>query len=49
MTTGRYVNDVSAGTDGAEIYGRAKYDRLVGLKRKYDPDNFFHLNQNIKP
>jgi FAD/FMN-containing dehydrogenase len=50
MTTGRYVNDVSeAGTDGAEIYGRVKNERLVGLKRKYDPDNFFRLNQNIKP
>ena len=50
MTTGRYVNDVvEAGTDGAQIYGRAKYERLVALKRKYDPDNFFRLNQNIKP
>ena len=25
------------------------YDRLVDVKRKYDPDNLFHLNQNIKP
>jgi len=24
-------------------------DRLVALKRKFDPDNFFHLNQNIRP
>jgi FAD/FMN-containing dehydrogenase len=50
MTTGRYVNDVvEAETDGAQIYGKAKYERLVGLKRKFDPDNFFRLNQNIRP
>jgi FAD/FMN-containing dehydrogenase len=29
-------------------YGR-NYDRLVALKNKYDPTNFFHLNPNIKP
>jgi FAD binding domain/Berberine and berberine like len=32
-----------------EAYGRAKYDRLTALKRKYDPDNFFRLNQNVPP
>jgi FAD binding domain/Berberine and berberine like len=32
-----------------EAYGAAKYDRLKALKRKYDPDNFFRLNQNIPP
>ncbi len=25
------------------------YNRLVAAKRKYDPDNLFHVNQNIKP
>jgi FAD/FMN-containing dehydrogenase len=30
-------------------YGTEKWDRLKALKRKYDPDNFFRLNQNIPP
>lgn len=32
-----------------QAYGADKYDRLKGLKRRYDPDNFFRLNQNIPP
>jgi hypothetical protein len=32
-----------------QAYGAAKYDRLKALKRKYDPENFFRLNQNIPP
>ena len=32
-----------------QAYGAEKYDRLKELKRKYDPDNFFRLNQNIPP
>jgi hypothetical protein len=31
-----------------QSYGAAKYDQLKSLKRKYDPDNFFRLNQNIQ-
>jgi hypothetical protein len=31
-----------------EAYG-PNYERLVALKRKYDPTNFFRMNHNIKP
>jgi len=48
---GVYVNFL--GDEGAErvrqAYGPEKYDRLQALKRKYDPDNFFRMNQNISP
>ena len=45
-----YVNTL--GVEGQErvkeAYGK-NYERLAQLKRKYDPDNFFHMNQNIIP
>ena len=41
------------GDEGAErvrqAYGDRQYERLVELKRAYDPTNFFRLNQNIAP
>jgi FAD/FMN-containing dehydrogenase len=49
---GAYVNFQShdEGEDRVKAtYGTAKYERLSGLKQKYDPTNFFRLNQNIKP
>jgi FAD/FMN-containing dehydrogenase len=48
---GRYVNDVvEVGADVARtIYGDAKFERLRALKREWDPDNVFRLNQNIRP
>jgi FAD/FMN-containing dehydrogenase len=46
-----YVNFL--GDEGQErvrtAYGAEKYDRLKALKQKYDPDNFFRINQNIPP
>jgi FAD/FMN-containing dehydrogenase len=49
-TEGRYVNDVSEQeADPRSVYGDRKYDRLVALKREWDPDNVFRLNQNVRP
>ena len=47
---GGYVNFLS-GDDQGKIRAnyRGNYDRLVDVKKKYDPDNLFHLNQNISP
>jgi len=48
---GVYVNFL--GDEGTErirqSYGPKKYERLQALKRTYDPDNFFRINQNISP
>jgi FAD/FMN-containing dehydrogenase len=48
---GHYVNDmIETGRDVVRsVYGDAKYERLVGLKRAFDRDNVFRLNQNIEP
>jgi FAD/FMN-containing dehydrogenase len=47
---GGYINFMS-GDDQDRIKAnyRGNYKRLVEIKRKYDPDNLFHVNQNIKP
>ena len=49
--SGRYVNylgDDEAGDPTVAAYG-PNYRRLQEIKKKYDPSNFFHMNQNIRP
>ncbi len=53
FASGRYANYLSADEVGtgdtvAAAFG-PNWTRLRELKRRYDPDNVFHLNQNISP
>jgi FAD/FMN-containing dehydrogenase len=51
FASGAYVN--ALGDEGEQgvrrAYGTAKLARLRELKRRYDPENVFHLNHNITP
>jgi len=46
-----YVNflDRDDGADRVRAAYGENYDRLVALKRAYDPTNFFRMNQNLRP
>jgi FAD/FMN-containing dehydrogenase len=47
---GSYVNFMmDEGYDRVRATYQDNYDRLAKIKAKYDPDNFFHVNQNIRP
>jgi FAD/FMN-containing dehydrogenase len=49
---GAYVNHMTGDEPIDRIraaYGPGKYERLRQLKRKFDPANFFRMNQNIAP
>ena len=50
FATGFYINQTTdEGSDAIRKNYRGNYDRLVEIKTKYDPTNFFHLNANIPP
>jgi FAD/FMN-containing dehydrogenase len=47
---GGYINFMADDDqDRIKANYKGNYERLVDVKRKYDPDNVFHLNQNIRP
>jgi len=47
---GSYVNFLmDEGSDRVQTAYRGNYDRLRQVKRRYDPTNLFHVNQNIPP
>jgi FAD/FMN-containing dehydrogenase len=53
FASGRYANYLNADevgqTDAVAAAFGSNATRLLEMKRKYDPDNVFHLNQNIRP
>jgi hypothetical protein len=47
---GAYVNFMmDEGEDRVRATYRGNYERLAAVKAKYDPENFFRVNQNIRP
>ncbi|HZT28661.1 MAG TPA: FAD-binding oxidoreductase [Bryobacteraceae bacterium] len=47
---GAYVNFMmEEGQDRVRATYRDNYDRLAAIKKKYDPNNYFRVNQNIRP
>ena len=47
---GAYVNFMmDEGQERVQATYRDNYERLAAIKEKYDPDNLFRVNQNIKP
>jgi FAD/FMN-containing dehydrogenase len=47
---GAYVNFMmEEGQERVKASFRDNYDRLAAIKKKYDPTNFFRVNQNVRP
>jgi hypothetical protein len=51
FASGVYVNALfdQGPAEITRAYGETKLRRLAALKHRWDPDNVFHLNQNIAP
>ena len=43
------LHDGNEGQDRSTAFDRGNDDRLTEVKDRYDPDNTFHINQNIQP
>jgi hypothetical protein len=47
---GAYVNFMmKEGQERVRASFGENYDRLAAMKKRYDPTNFFRVNQNIRP
>lgn len=51
LSASRYVNYLDDDETGDPVAAACgpNYRRLQEIKAKYDPNNFFHMNQNIRP
>ncbi|MEO8207953.1 MAG: BBE domain-containing protein [Chloroflexota bacterium] len=49
------IGNPSSGSEGEAyrkalaVYGHAKLERRMAVKRRYDPENLFRINHNIPP
>ncbi|HSB15422.1 MAG TPA: BBE domain-containing protein [Bryobacteraceae bacterium] len=49
LADGSFVTMMEDGQERAKASFGKNYDRLAAIKKKYDPTNFFRVNQNTRP